>query len=71
METGALAKTLELVGQMVAQPRIDDEDFQRERQLQLSELASGPDDVSWIAGSVFPTLLYGSRPSLGLPRPGL
>ncbi len=70
LETGALAKTLQLVGQMITQPRMDDEDFQRERQLQLSELASGPDDVSWIAGRVTPRLLHGAGHPWASPGQG-
>ena len=68
VETGALAKTLELVGQMIAQPRFDETDFQREQQLQLSELASGPDDVSWIAGASVPHVAVRRAASAG-PRP--
>jgi zinc protease len=68
-EASRLADVLQLVGQMVAQPRLDDSDFQRERQLQLSELKSGPDNVSWIARRVFPRLLYG--PEHPLASPGL
>jgi zinc protease len=70
VETGAMGKALELVGQMMVQPRLDDADFQRERQLQLSELISGPDSVSWIAGRVFPTLMYGPGHPWASPGPG-
>jgi predicted Zn-dependent peptidase len=70
VETQALAKTLELVGQMIAEPRFDESDFQREQQLQLSELASGPDSASWIAERVFPTLLFGEKHAWGSPGLG-
>jgi zinc protease len=70
VESGSLADALQLVGQMIVQPRFDDTDFQRERQLQLSELTSGPDSVSWIAQRVFPKLLYGEKHPLASPGPG-
>jgi zinc protease len=70
VESQALPKTLELVGQMIAEPRFDESDFQREQQLQLSELASGPDSTSWIADRVFPTLLFSEQHPWGSPAPG-
>lgn len=70
VESGSLADTLQLVSQMIIQPRFDDTDFQRERHLQLSELTSGPDSVSWIAQRVFPKLLYGEKHPLASPGQG-
>ncbi len=70
VESSRLAELLQLVGHMVAQPRLDEADFQRERQLQLSELQSGPDSVSWIARRVFPSLLYGPQHPLASPAQG-
>lgn len=70
VESQALPKALELVGKMIAEPRFDESDFQREQQLQLSELASGPDSTTWIADRVFPTLLFGEQHPWGSPGPG-
>ncbi len=69
-ETRALNEMLHLTGQMIAEPRFDAEDFQREQKLQLSSLASGPDDPSWIADRVFPTLLYGLSHPFASPELG-
>ena len=55
---------------MIAQPRFDDTDFQREQKLQLSELESGPDNVSWIAGECSRQLLYGEEHPLASPGLG-
>lgn len=66
----ALPETLALVGSMVAEPRMDPADFERERSLQLSALARGPDNPSWIARRVFPGLLYGRDHPYGLPISG-
>jgi len=73
IESAALPDTFQLISQMVLEPRFDNTDLQRERHLQLSELESGPDDVSWIAERVFPQLLYGvdhplASPELGFTR---
>ena len=60
VENRSLPDMLELTGPMIAAPCFNAEDFDRERKLQLSSLASGPDGASWIAGRVFPTLLFGA-----------
>jgi zinc protease len=66
----SLPEALTLVGSMVVQPRFDQADFQREKTLQLSELARGPDDPGWIAERVFPRLLYGLEHPYGFPVDG-
>ena len=53
----ALADTAALVGSLVAEPRFEEADFRREKKLQLSALASGPDNPQWIAQRVLPMLL--------------
>jgi zinc protease len=70
VEARSLNQVWDLVGPMLAQPRLDDADFRRERQLQVSQLRSGPDDVSWIADRVFPTLVYGAAHPFASPQPG-
>ncbi len=69
-ETRALADLLRLTGQLILQPRFAADDFEREQKLQLSSLASGPDDASWIADRVFPTLIYGSSHPYASPELG-
>ena len=70
VEAQALAATCQLVGQMVTEPRFDNVDFQREKQLQLSDLVSGPDSASWIAARVLPMLVYGAEHPYATPGPG-
>lgn len=70
VETRAFADVLNLVGDMVARPRFADDDFAREKSLQLSNLVRGPDSASWIAGRVFPTLLYGIGHPYAIPDDG-
>jgi len=60
VESRSFDELVELVSQMVLAPRFAEEDFARERKLQLSALARGSDSASWIAGRVFPTLLFGA-----------
>jgi zinc protease len=54
-----LDPTLKLVGELLATPRFDGEDFSREKSLQLASLKQGPDSVPWIATRVFRSLLNG------------
>jgi zinc protease len=61
---------LALVGKMLANPRFDPKDVDRERQLQLTDLLQGPDDANWIARRVFPILLYGRDHPYGNPDQG-
>ena len=66
----ALPQALTLVGSMVAAPRFDQTNFEREKELQLSELKRGPDNPGWIARRVFPRLLYGFEHPYGFPVDG-
>jgi len=63
---GAVARNLpaaiKLLGPMIAAPRFDPGDVDRERQLQLTDLLQGPDDPSWIARRAFRALLFGESP---------
>jgi zinc protease len=70
VEARSLDPVWDLVGPLLAQPRLDDVDFRRERQLQVSQLRSGPDDVSWIADRVFPTLSFGAAHPYASPQLG-
>ena len=61
---------LALVGKVLAAPRFDPKDVDRERQQQLADLLQGPDNPPWIAGRVFPMLLYGKDHPYGNPDEG-
>lgn len=65
-----LDPALALVGEILATPRFDPKDFDRERQLQLAELLQGPDSVPWIATRVFRILLNGEGHPYGNPAEG-
>ncbi len=67
--TSRLPQSLELMAQMLANPRFDDKDVARERKLILSALTRVRDDPQAIAGRVFPRLLYGDHP-FGRPASG-
>lgn len=70
VEKGAFDSAMGYLAQIVASPRFDPSDFQRERELKLNGLVSGPDNVSWIAGRVFPQLLFGRKHPYGTPGQG-
>jgi zinc protease len=61
---------LALLAPMLAGPRLDPKDFDRERRLQLAELLQGPEDPAWIALRAFRALLFGKDTPYGLPPDG-
>ena len=65
-----LEPSLELLGEMLKSPRFDAKDFSREQELQLNELASGPDNIGWIARRAFSAILYGADHPYGNPMDG-
>ncbi len=65
-----LDPALALVGEVLTEPRLDPQDFDREKQLQLTALLRGPDSVQWIAGRAFRALLYGQDHPYGNPSDG-
>jgi zinc protease len=68
--TNQLDEVLQQLGPLLSAPRLDPTDIEREKELILSELAQGPDSPGWIAGRVFPRLLYGKHPYAS-PEEGL
>jgi zinc protease len=74
LSLGVVARNLDpalaLAGEVLASPRLDPEDFDRERQLQLADLLQGPDDIDWIAARAFPVLLYGPDHPYANPAEG-
>jgi zinc protease len=71
---GGLARNfdakLTLLGKVLTSPRFDPADVDRERQQQLADLLQGPDNPSWIAGRVFPMLLFGKDHPYANPDQG-
>jgi predicted Zn-dependent peptidase len=65
-----LGPTLELLGEMLAEPRFDPMDFDRERSRQLADLLQGPDDVNWIARRALPIVMFGPGHPYGKPPEG-
>jgi zinc protease len=65
-----LDPALSLLGEVLAAPRFDPKDFDRERDLQLAGLKQGPDSVGWIARRAFPVLLYGPGHPYANPADG-
>ncbi len=65
-----LAPTLDLVGQLLAAPRFEPKDFDRERKLQLDGLLQGADNPAWIAQRAFRALLFGPDHPYGNPADG-
>src|SRR5262249_37169962 len=68
--TRNFAAKLAIVGKMLAAPRFDSADVERERHQQLADLLQGPDDPQWIASRVFPMLLFGTDHPYGNPDQG-
>jgi zinc protease len=68
--TRHVAQVLELAGRMLAAPRFDERDVDRERQRQLAVLLQGPDHPSWLAQRAFRALLYGKTHPYGNPADG-
>jgi zinc protease len=71
---GVLARNLDpalgLLGEVLAGPRFDPEDVDRERTLQLAALKQGPDSPEWIAQRAFGILLHGPDHPYGNPGQG-
>ena len=70
VESGSFPQMMDLMGTMVTAPRLAAEDFDREKKLQLGDLASGPDSASWTAARVLPMLLFGREHPYARPDDG-
>lgn len=66
----AFEPVMALVAEALTQPRLDPQDVDRERGLQLTDLKRAADDPSRIAARVFPRLVYGASHPYGRPRDG-
>ena len=60
----------QIVAEVLASPRFDPKDFDRERSLALARLVQGPDNVNWLAGRALPALLYGKEHPYANPADG-
>jgi zinc protease len=65
-----LEPSLKVVAEMLASPRFDPRDFEREQALALARLVQGPDSVNWLAGRALPVLLYGKGHPYANPADG-
>ncbi len=65
-----LQPSLKIVAEVLASPRFDPKDFEREQALALSRLVQGPDSVTWLAGRALPVLLYGKGHPYANPADG-
>ncbi|GIW94626.1 MAG: peptidase M16 [Pirellulaceae bacterium] len=70
VSTQHLSEVVASLAELVRGPRLDADDVQRERDRQLSELRQGKNDPGWVAGRVFPMVLYGPEQRLGRPALG-
>ena len=65
-----LEPSLKMVAEVLASPRFDPKDFDREQALAMARLVQGPDNVSWLAGRALPALLYGKGHPYANPADG-
>ena len=65
-----LEPSLKIVAEVLASPRFDPKDFEREQALALARLVQGPDSVTWLAGRALPVLLYGKGHPYANPADG-
>ena len=65
-----LEPTLTLLAEMLASPRFDPKDFDRERTQQLASLLQGPEDVGWLARRALPIVMYNPDHPYGKPAEG-
>jgi zinc protease len=65
-----LEPSLKIVTEVLASPRFDPKDFEREQALALAALVQGPDNVNWLAGRALPALVYGKEHPYANPADG-
>ncbi len=65
-----LDPSLNLLSETLRRPRFDPADFDREKDLLLTDLRQGPDSPGWIAQRAFRTLLFGANHPYGNPAQG-
>ena len=65
-----LAPALELLFDVLLEPRFDAQDFERVRKLRLAALVTRGDDAGTVAANVWRRLMYGDASSLGFPGAG-
>ena len=65
-----LTPSLGLLGEVVQRPRFDTADFDREKDLLLTDLRQGPDSPTWIAQRALRALLFGRTHPYGQPAQG-
>ena len=58
------------MAEVLASPRFDPADFEREQALALARLVQGPDNVTWLAARALPALVYGQGHPYANPADG-
>lgn len=61
---------LGLISEVLRQPRMEPEEFERQKKLMLAALKRGPDNPGYLAGRAFARVLYGSDSRFGHPADG-
>lgn len=65
-----LTPALSLISEVLREPRLEPEEFDRQKNLMVAALKRGPDSPAYLAGRAFNKLLYGSDSRFGHPSDG-
>lgn len=61
---------LKLVSEVFREPRLESEEFDRQKRLMMASLQRGPDSPSYLAGRAYNKLLFGDKSRFGHPADG-
>jgi zinc protease len=61
---------LDLISEMLRQPRMEPEEFDRQKNLMVAALKRGPDSPAYLAGRAYSKVLYGTDSRFGHPSDG-
>lgn len=65
-----IGPALGLVSEVLREPRLEADEFQRQKKQMLAALGRGPDSPGYLAGRAFNKLLFGTQSRLGHPSDG-
>jgi len=65
-----IGPALGLVSEVLRQPRLEPEEFQRQKTQMLAALERGPDSPGYLAGRAFNKMLFGTQSRFGHPSDG-
>lgn len=66
----SVGPALALVSEMLKEPRLEPEEFDRQKKLMVAGLQRGPDSPGYLAGRAFNKLLFGDQSRFGHPSDG-